>query len=197
LKSTNEIITRLGQTHGRPPAKPFGIRYEDRQYHMVAFGQTGSGKSTWLWNLARQDIEAERGFCLIDPHGDLARLVVEIAGDNCIYWNPADPDCPYGYNPLTYVSETYRPLVASGIIDMLKHLWRDAFGVRMEHIMRMTFLALLSRPHSSMEDIMPMYLDKSFRHEVLQHVTDPYVRAFWTQEFAKFVSHQRLMDRLV
>jgi len=36
-----------------------------------------------------------------------------------------------------------------------------------------------------MEDIMPMYLDKSFRHEVLQHVTDPYVRTFWTQEFAK------------
>lgn len=185
MKPVSEVLTVLGQTHGRPPARPFGIRYEDRRYHMMAFGQTGTGKSTWLLNQAKQELDAGRGFCLLDPHGDLAKATLEHAGENCIYWNPADPNCPYGYNPLTYVSEEYRSLVASGLIDTLKKLWSDAWGPRMENLMRMAFITLLARPHSSMKDIMPLFLDKSFRYQALQHVTDPYVRAFWNQEFAK------------
>ena len=72
-----------------------------------------------------------QGFCLVDPHGDLAEQVRGAAGDHAMYWDVADPACPYGYNPLTYVKAEYRPLIASGIIETLKQQWADAWGARM------------------------------------------------------------------
>ena len=65
----------------------------------------------------REDLKQGHGFCLIDPHGDLAREMAHHCGDRAIVWNAADPDCPYGYNPLTRVTARYRPLIASGLID--------------------------------------------------------------------------------
>lgn len=160
-----------------------GIKQSDRMFHTYIVGQTGTGKSTLLLNMAKQDIEAGRGFCLVDPHGDLAEEVSALLGKNAIYWNPADSDCPYGYNPLTYVAEKYRPLVASGIIETLKQQWSDAWGVRMEHLLRFSLLALLSRPNSTIADIVPMFTKKSFRSQVLKHVTDEEVLKFWKTEF--------------
>lgn len=133
--------------------------------------------------MMRQDIEARRGFCLVDPHGDLAEALIPPLGAHAIYWNPADPDCEYGYNPLTYVVEEYRPLVVSGIIETLKQQWSDAWGVRMEHLLRFTLLALLSRPDSTLADIVPMLTKRSFRSSVLKHVSDDEVLKFWRDEF--------------
>ena len=126
---------------------------------------------------------AERGFWLIDPHGDLAEAVRANVDCDNIYWNPADPTCPYGYNPLTYVQSEYRPLVASGLIDTLKKQWADAWGARMEHLLRYSLLALLERPNSTLQDIMRMFLDKSFRFSVIATIVDPQVRQFWKSEY--------------
>ncbi len=152
-------------------------------FHQYIVGQTGTGKSTLLMNMMKQDLAAGRGFCLVDPHGDLAEAVR--AGLDCeiIYWDIADPVCPYGYNPLTFVSTQYRPLVASGLIGMLKKQWADAWGARMEHLLRYSLLALLEQAHSNLQDIMPMFLDKDFRAQVLSRVTDPQVQYFWINEF--------------
>jgi type IV secretory pathway TraG/TraD family ATPase VirD4 len=53
----------------------------------------------------------------------------------------------------------------------------------MEHLLRYSLLALLERPHSTLEDIMAMFLDKSFRQSVINDITDPQVKKFWTKEF--------------
>ena len=179
----NEPITILGKTIGRLPSRAFGIYRSDRLFHTYIIGQTGTGKSTLLLNMISQDIEAGQGCCLVDPHGDLADVASELLNENGIYWSPADPECKIGYNPLTYVAEEYRPLVASGIIETLKQQWSDAWGVRMEHILRFTLLALLSRPNSTLSDIIPMATKKSFRNQVLKHVTDAEVLKFWKDEF--------------
>jgi len=185
MKPIHELVTTLGETYARPPPKSFGIQQFDRQFHLVIFGQTGTGKSSLLLQLMKQDLSNGRGFCLIDPHGDLAQSIHELAGENCIYWQPANPQCRYGYNPLTQVSDEYRSLVASGLIDTLKKQFKDSWGQRMEHLLRMVFLALLEQPNSTLLDIMPMFLDKSFRYQVLSNVTDEYVCSFWQHEFAK------------
>ena len=176
-------ITILGETVGRNPGRSFGMFQSDRVFHTYIVGQTGTGKSNLLLNMARQDIEAGYGFALIDPHGDLATAVGRLLDDRGVYWDVADPDCPYGYNPLTYVAEQYRPLVVSGIIDTLKQQWSDAWGVRMEHLLRFALLALLERPGSILADIVPMFTKKSFRSQVLKHVTDEEVLKFWRDEF--------------
>ena len=176
-------ITYLGKTDGRQEKRRFGIYQSDRLFHQYIIGQTGTGKSRLLLNMIKQDINAGRGFCLIDPHGDLAETASKFLDTNGIYWKPSDHNCKVGYNPLTYVTEEYRPLVASGIIETLKQQWLDAWGVRMEHILRFTLLALLSRPNSTLTDIIPMATKKSFRSQVLKHVTDKEVLKFWKEEF--------------
>ena len=176
-------ITNLGETISRKAKRRFGVYQRDRLFHTVIFGQTGTGKSTLLLNMIKQDIEAGRGFCLIDPHGDLAVATSQFLGADGIYWQPSDSNCNVGYNPLTYVAEDYRPLVASGIIETLKQQWSEAWGVRMEHILRFTLLALLSRPNSTLADIIPMATKKSFRAQVMKHVTDEEVLKFWKDEF--------------
>jgi len=181
LRSTETIL--IGQTLGRQPARMFGIPRLDRLHHQYVIGQTGTGKTTLLHNLMRQDVTARQGFCVIDPHGDLATSVKDMANDDVVYWDAASTTNQYGYNPLTRVSDQYRPLVASALIDTLKKQWADAWGARMEHLLRYTLLALLEYPRATLADIMPMYLSKDFQSRVIATITDPYVRRFWTSEF--------------
>ncbi len=186
-------VTKLGTAHSHHRPQPFGIRLEDRLAHLYIIGQTGTGKSTLLYNLAMQDAKAGIGFCLVDPHGDLASNLSQNLGIEHLYWQVADPKSPYGYNPLTRVSAAYRPLVASGLIETLKKQWPDAWGARMEHLLRYAILALLETPQSDIKDIVRLYVDKDFRRSVLQHVQDPQVLAFWTEEFPR-MNYQNAAD---
>ncbi|MEM9009123.1 MAG: DUF87 domain-containing protein [Cyanobacteria bacterium P01_F01_bin.86] len=180
-------MANIGHTLGRQPQRTFGIGIADRLHHIACFGMTGVGKSTLLAQLMRQDTMNEVGYCLIDPHGDLAQMVVKEAGDKAIYWDAADPACPYGYNPLTHVSEQYRSLVTSGLIEALKRQWADAWGARMEHMLRYALLSLLSRPNSTIADIIPLFLNKEFRTQVLATVSDQQVRQFWETEYKAMI----------
>src|SRR5947207_13401361 len=82
-----DAITVIGQSDFRDHRKIFGIRKADRRAHTYIIGKTGTGKSTLLENLARQDIRAGNGLALLDPHGDLVERI----------WNdtPVErrPDC--------------------------------------------------------------------------------------------------------
>lgn len=68
----------------------------------------------------------------------------------------------------------------------LKKLWPDAWGVRMEHVLRNSLYALLERDGSTLPDILRMYSDKAFRRGVMASVTNPVVHAFWKSEFANY-----------
>ncbi len=195
MPSTSSPITIIGSITKRYETEPrsFGILQPDRLHHMYIIGQTGTGKSTLLSNLMRQDLEQGNGFCLLDPHGDLAQEIAAHANENAIIWNPADPDCEYGYNPLTRVSDEYRPLVVSGLITTLKKQWADAWGARMEHLLRFALFALLEQPSANLEDIMPLFLNEQFRERALEYITDPQVRNFWAFEFKK-LRYQNSVD---
>jgi len=179
----SDSITNIGIAFSRSGNRTFGIRLADRLQHIYVLGQTGTGKSTLLGNLMCQDLRHGHGFCLIDPHGDLAKQIAQDAPLEAIIWNIADPNCPYGYNPLTRASEKFRPLIASGLIDTLKKQWADAWGARMEHLLRYSILALLDQPRTDVRDIMRMFLDDGFRKQILTQVKDEQVRLFWQKEF--------------
>lgn len=210
-RSDQNAVTTLGMAYHRYGNKPFGVLQADRGFHFYVIGQTGTGKSTLLLNMALQDAKAGRGFCLIDPHGDLANELTDTIGPNykCnpnrlgghtftrntnaqqqnsakstkpIIWNVADPNSPFGYNPLTRTSKALRPLVASGLIEALRKQWSDAWGVRMEHLLRYAILALLELPQTDVRDILRIYLDSDFRRGVIANISDPQVKQFWTKE---------------
>ena len=176
-------VTTLGLAHHHHGDVPFGIKASDRHHHVLALGQTGTGKSTLLRSMALSDAKAGNGFCLIDPHGDLALSVHEAITRDHLYWDVADPSCPLGYNPLSKVSASLRPLVAAGYMETLRHQWSDAWGPRMETLLRWALLALLELPHTDFTDIMPLMTNREFRKEVVHAITDEEVRRFWKEEF--------------
>jgi len=187
-------ISYFGETNHRRKFVPFGIRQADRLLHTYIIGQTGVGKSTLIETLARGDLATGRGFAVLDPHGDLAenlRQAAENSGRPFIYLDAAAPDQPYGFNPLRRVREDKIPLAVSGLMDAMQKLWGDAWGVRMEHVLRNSLYALIERDGSALPDILRLYADKAFRKDVTRNIRNPVVRAYWRDEFEKYPDRQR------
>lgn len=183
-----DILT-IGQTKFREDERLFGIELKDRLTHIYILGQTGTGKTTLLEYMLRQDIRAGRGCAILDPHGDLAQSLENYAksiGKSVIVLNIADSNCLYGYNPIRRVSKHLRPLLASGMLEVFKKLWSDAWGVRMEHILRNTLLTLLDQPHATLADIPRILTDKDYRAKACDHIINQHVKNFWEQEYNKY-----------
>ena len=96
-----------------------------------------------------------------------------------IYFNPADLEYPVAFNPLENVSPDHRYLVASGMISVLKKVWADFWGPRLEHILRNSLLTLLENPGSTLLDLPKLLTDERFREVMLRRVNHPQVRDFW------------------
>ena len=172
-----------------------GIAQADRLSHMYIIGKTGVGKSTLLEILLRQDIVAGRGFALIDPHGDLAERVwawtPDALKDRITYLNAPDPRQPFGYNPLRRVHPDRIPLAAAGILETFRKQWPNAWGVRMEHVLRNALYALLERDDATLPDILRLFSDKKFRKAVARKIENPVVKEFWTTEFENYPARLR------
>jgi type IV secretory pathway TraG/TraD family ATPase VirD4 len=154
----------------RNDRRVFGIKDEDRFSHVYVIGKTDTGKSTLIETMALQDLERGNGFALIDPHGDLvARIAARVPAldrNRVIYLNATDPTQPYGYNPLRHVSEDRIALAASGMMDVFKKMWPEAWGVRMEHILRNVLMALLEQLDATLHDVLRIFSDSEFRKKV-------------------------------
>lgn len=186
-------VSYLGATNFRRGYTPFGIRQADRLSHLYMIGKTGVGKSSLIESLARQDLAAGRGFVLIDPHGDLAeQLHAETANRaDVLYLDAADATQPLGYNPLRRVRDDKIPLAASGLLEALRKLWPDAWGVRMEHVLRNGLYALLERDNATLPDILRLFWEERFLNEVVTRVRNPVVRHYWLHEFAEYPARLR------
>ncbi len=186
----NPDISYFATTSGRNRNLAFGIKQADRLFHLYAIGKTGTGKTTLLETLALQDMRRGRGVAVIDPHGDLAeRLVASVPPwrqPDLIYMNVPDLSQPYGYNPLRRVQADRIPLAASGLMEAFKKLWSEAWGVRMEHILRNALYALIEFGDAKLPDILQMLTQNSFRTEVLARVKNAQVQAFWRTEFPNY-----------
>ena len=158
--------------------------------HLYAIGKTGTGKTTMLETLIRQDIESGKGVALIDPHGDLVERIAdnipEHRKDDLVYFNVPDASQPWGYNPLKHVRPDKRPLAASGLLEVFKKMWDDSWGPRMEHIIRNSLLALLDMPDATLPDILRMLIDEDFRKTVALNTSNQQVKDFWLKEYAKY-----------
>src|SRR3989442_9681177 len=130
MNPSSEELTMLGRIDFRDDRRMFGIRQADRRAHTYLIGKTGTGKSTLLENLARQDIRAGHGLALLDPHGDLVERLLAAVPDqrksDLIYFNVPDIAHPLGFNPLENVPPIRRPLAASGLLEVFKKIWMES-----------------------------------------------------------------------
>src|SRR5262245_15466696 len=170
--------------------RSFGIQPEDARHHTYIIGRTGSGKTTLLRNMIIQHLYHGSGLALLDPHGDLADELLDhyppSRADDLVYFNPSDLDFPIGLNLLANVPPDDRHLVASGITAAFKSIWRDSWGPRMEYILYNALAALLDCHNTSLLGVNRMLTDAEYRAWVIRQVKDPFVRNFWSEEFAGY-----------
>ena len=192
--SFDENISAFGLTDFRGIKHQFGMYRRDRSRHVYIIGQTGSGKSGLLTLFALSDIYHNQGYCIIDPHGDLAmdnlKFIPESRIKDVVYFNPADTQYPMAFNPLEVYDPERKPNISSEVIGVLKRMFGESWGPRLEHILRYTLLALLDRPQTTMLDISRMLTDKDFRKETLEYCKDVTVLQFWKQEFGSWGDKQ-------
>jgi hypothetical protein len=182
----------LGYNIFRGVKKKIFLGENDRRRHMYVVGQTGTGKSTFLENLAVQDMIAGRGFAFVDPHGEsverLMGMVPKERTEDVIYFSPAEMDYPLGLNLFEFSMPEQKDFLIQEVMSMLYKLYdpqrQGIIGPRYEHIFRNCALLLMSDPNGgTFIDIPKVLIDPAFMKQKLKYVTDKSVLDFWTKEF--------------
>ncbi len=187
---SNKDISVFATTWSRGNRLEFGIKRTDRGKHLYIVGKTGMGKSGLIELLTISDIYHDIGFCVIDPHGDLAtdvlRFIPERRIPDVIYFNPADAQFPIGFNPLECFTPEDKHQVVSGFVSIFKKLFAATWTNRLEHVLRFTVLALIEAGNATIVDIVKLLTDINFRQQVIKKIQDPMVKSFWTHEFSSW-----------
>lgn len=181
----------LGYNVFRGVKKPIRLSKGDRQRHMYTVGQTGTGKSTYLENLALQDMLNGNGFAFVDPHGDTAErllaMVPKERTEDIIYFSPSDTDYPMGLNLFEHQSPDEKDFLIQEVLNMLYKLYdpqhQGIMGPRYEHLFRNAALTVMADPEGgTFVDIPKLFRDPSYVKQKLKYVKDQNVLEFWQKE---------------
>jgi hypothetical protein len=190
-------------TYGGTETK-IGLTVDERRRHVYILGATGTGKSTMLLSMIQQDIEHNKGLCVIDPHGDLIDQVLSVIPKeripNVVYFNPDDISYPIGINlleltpglnPENAVRE--QEFIAESIISIFQKIYTDKYsGPRMEYILRNTIHTAFTIPDATLFTIYKLLINTGFRKSVVRNLTDENLKDFWKYEFAKAGDYQKV-----
>jgi hypothetical protein len=184
----------FGHNEFRGVRKEIRLSPEDRRRHTYILGQTGTGKSTMLENLAVQDMLAGNGFAFIDPHGDSAEkllsLVPKERAEDVVYFNPADTQYPLGLNLFEFTDPSQKDFIVQETINMLYKLYDPGhtgiIGPRYEHWYRNAALTLMADPNgATFIEIPKVFTDTEYLKLKFKHLKDPTVIDFWTKEMGQ------------
>ncbi len=161
---------------------------EDRLRHIYVIWKTWTWKSKFLTSLVIDDLKHWNWLGLIDPHGDLIEEVMthipESRKKDVIIFDPTDEKYPFCFNPLDIKKGESKQVLAKWFIDIFHKFFWANWNPKLEHVLRMIFLALLDKPKSTLFDIIRALTDKDFRYDMIEEINDDVVRNFWTNEFA-------------
>jgi len=183
----------LGTNEFRGVKKPIRLSTNDRRRHAYIIGQTGTGKSKLLENLAFQDMMDGKGFAFIDPHGDSAEellgMVPKERVEDVIYFSPGDMEMPIGLNLFEFDNPDQQDFLIQESIAMLYKLYDPGHtgivGPRFESWFRNAALTVMSDPDgSSFLDVQQVFIDQAFADEKIKYVKNRMVLDFWNKEMA-------------
>lgn len=160
---------------------------EQRVRHCHIIGASGTGKSTLLYNLIRQDIENGEGLAVLDPHGDLIDNILgvippERIGD-VVLVDPSDEEYSVGFNILSAHSDLEKNLLASDLVAVFERL-STSWGDQMNSVLQNAILAFLeSDRRGTLADLRSFLIEPAFRNEFLKSVKDSEVIYYWQKSF--------------
>ena len=183
-------IEKIAETTFREQRRAFGIKTKDRRHHIYIIGKTGTGKSALIKNMVIQDLRLNHGVALIDPHGDLVEdilnFIPKTRTNEVVYFNPADSAYPVAINILEVKNSDEKHLVASSLISVFRHLWKEFWGPRLEHILYNCVLALMDTPGQTLLGVYRMLVDDEFRKLIVKNIKDPVVKMFWVEDYENY-----------
>ncbi len=165
--------------------KKLSIPVRDSLEHTHLIGPTGSGKSTAMLHLILADIKAGRSVLVIDPKADLVNDILsripEKRTDDVVVIDPSDA-CPAGFNPLGFKNYENPALIADAILGVLKEIWADSWGVRIQDVLSAALLTLVETKDATLLWLPALLTDDNFRHSITGKVKDKVaLRPFWEQ----------------
>lgn len=185
----------LGYNDYRGTKNDIRLTDNDRLRHFYVIGQTGTGKSNLLKEIAKQDVKSGKGICVIDPHGDFAEDVLTAVpkerAEQVIYFNPADTERPFGLNMLEYdpARPEQKTFIINEMIEIFDQLYdlRQTGGPIFEQYMRNAMLLVMEDPESgsTLMEIPKVLSDENFRRMKLLKCQNPVVKDFWVKEAEK------------
>jgi hypothetical protein len=163
------------------------LRADHRIRHTHIIGGSGYGKTTFLFNCIRQDIENGYGCGLLDPHGDLADRLLDFIPrarlDDVVIVDPTDEEASVGFNILAAHSDFEKDLIASDLVAVFRRQ-SSSWGEQMESVLHHAILAFLeSTRGGTIADLKNFLLDAGTRNEFLKTVRDPDVVFYWKKGF--------------
>jgi hypothetical protein len=181
----------LGTNTFRGEKRKIFMQNEDRFRHFYIIGQTGTGKSSIIQLMARQDFHSGKGMCVIDPHGslidDLLPYIPRERADDVIYFNPADMERPMGLNLLEGKTPEEKDLIALDAMNMMvKMFGNEVFGPRIQDYFRNGCLTLMDDDDEggAITDLVKLFTDDEWQKYKVSKVKNPIVRSFWEKQMA-------------
>ena len=116
-----------------------------------------------------QDIYKGQGLAYIDPHGDSVKKILNLIPkdkiESTIYLDLGDPKWIPSWNPLQLSSLENIGRTADDLVGAIKSIVKgNAWGDRLEHILRNCFYGLLSLPDTTFFDLL-IILEQSSKKE--------------------------------
>ncbi len=166
----------LGTSNFPSIERPVAISASASTLGLYIVGPTGTGKTSLIKNLVKDDFTQGRGLAVIETNGDLIReacdLVPESRRDDVVFLDPTDPEFAVGFNPFAGASDP--ALIADQIGELFERLWKAFWGPRTAQLAHTGLLSLAQRPGgATLLDLPRLYTDPEFRASVVAELDDP------------------------
>lgn len=182
----------LGKNNYRASETDIRFLHKDRTRHHYIIGKSGTGKSSFISWMSRQDIKNGEGVCMVDPHGDLiedalAHTPKERAKD-IVLFDPSDMERPMGLNLLEANTPEEKDRASLDAMEIfIKLFGNEIFGPRIQHYFRNGCLTLMDDEEegATLIDVPRLFVDEDFQRYKVSKCKNNVVRSFWEHEIAK------------